>query len=144
MYWSRSLEELHPRVAKKARQLIEKCAADDIELVVVCTYRDEECERVVYAQGRELAGRVLSHQYPTRSFCQHRMAFKVLPVVNGVPIHQCLYASEQRVWARVAEHGKSLGLEWGGDWPRMRQDRTHFQLTEGLTIDHVRAGRTLK
>lgn len=145
MYWSRSLEELHPRVAKKARQLIEACAAEDIELVVVCTYRDLEAERELHAKGRKKPGRKLTEGWPTKSLHPYRIAFDVVPVVNGMIVPHGPYRDEERVWNRLGALGKALGLEWGGDFPlRQYKEFGHFQLTEGLTLQQLREGKTLR
>lgn len=144
MYWSRSLEELHPRVAKKARMLVERCDAElDVTLVVICTYRDEEAERRLHEQGRAYPGRVLTYRWPTTSYHPWRMAFDVLPLWNGVPILQAQYPNERRMWKDIGRIGKELGLEWDGDSDRRRRELGHFQLTEGLTIDQLKAGKTL-
>jgi peptidoglycan L-alanyl-D-glutamate endopeptidase CwlK len=36
-------------------------------------------------------------------------------------------------WAKAAELGKSVGLEWGGDWKGFK-DMPHFQYTGGLSL----------
>jgi peptidoglycan L-alanyl-D-glutamate endopeptidase CwlK len=40
-------------------------------------------------------------------------------------------------WRKAAELGKSVGLEWGGDWKGFK-DRPHFQYTGGLTLAQCR------
>ncbi|MED5043304.1 LysM peptidoglycan-binding domain-containing protein, partial [Geobacillus stearothermophilus] len=43
-------------------------------------------------------------------------------------------------WKRVAQIGKSLGLEWGGDWKSF-PDYPHFQYTFGLSLADLRTGK---
>ena len=38
----RSLEVLHPTVKRMAQDFLQRCAADDIDLLVTCTFRDGE------------------------------------------------------------------------------------------------------
>jgi peptidoglycan L-alanyl-D-glutamate endopeptidase CwlK len=40
-------------------------------------------------------------------------------------------------WSMAAELGKSVGLEWGGDWKGFK-DMPHFQYTGGLTLAECR------
>lgn len=40
-------------------------------------------------------------------------------------------------WRRAGEVGKSVGLEWGGDWKGFK-DPLHFQCTGGLTLAECR------
>ena len=40
-------------------------------------------------------------------------------------------------WKAVAALGKSVGLEWGGDWVSFK-DYPHFQYTAGLTLVQAR------
>ena len=41
-------------------------------------------------------------------------------------------------WRRAAEAGRSVGLEWGGDWKGFK-DIPHFQYTGGLSLAECRA-----
>jgi peptidoglycan L-alanyl-D-glutamate endopeptidase CwlK len=40
-------------------------------------------------------------------------------------------------WRQAADVGKALGLEWGGDWKKIK-DQPHFQYTSGITLDRCR------
>ena len=143
MYFSRSLDELHPRVAKKARALIEQASESDIELVVVCTYRDLESEVALHDSGRGKNGKKMIYYWPKTSYHPWRMAFDVMPLLQGIPVTQAKYPNEKRIWEKLGEIGEALGLEWGGRWPVPRTERGHFQLTEGLTIAQLQGGKTL-
>ncbi len=39
---------------------------------------------------------------------------------------------------RLGEIGKSVGLEWGGDWKGAKRDVPHFQLTGGVFLARAR------
>lgn len=41
-------------------------------------------------------------------------------------------------WLVIASVFKSLGFEWGGDWPKPKTDKPHFQMTFGLTLKEAR------
>ncbi|TLY41369.1 MAG: M15 family metallopeptidase [Nitrospirae bacterium] len=40
-------------------------------------------------------------------------------------------------WKKAGDLGKSVGLEWGGDWKSFK-DLPHFQYTGGLTLEECR------
>ena len=40
-------------------------------------------------------------------------------------------------WKRVGGLGKSVGLEWGGEWKQLK-DLPHFQYTGGLSLSTCR------
>jgi peptidoglycan L-alanyl-D-glutamate endopeptidase CwlK len=40
-------------------------------------------------------------------------------------------------WRHAADVGKSVGLEWGGDWQAIK-DQPHFQYTGGLALERCR------
>jgi hypothetical protein len=63
------------------------------------------------------------------------LAFDVVPLVNGKAIWD-----NNGLWVKIGAIGKSLGLEWGGDWKTII-DKPHFQYTQGLTSEELRAGK---
>lgn len=143
MYFSRSLDELHPRAAKKARQLIELCAAEDIELVVLCTYRDEEAQKALFAFGRTKPGKVVTVRNAGKSMHQFRLAFDVVPMRYGKALWSIgSDTSIKRIYYRMGELGRSVGLEWGGDaLHRSMREFGHFQFLDGLTRQDVLDGK---
>jgi peptidoglycan L-alanyl-D-glutamate endopeptidase CwlK len=48
------------------------------------------------------------------------------------------YLEESPLYRECGEIGKSLGLEWGGDWKSI-QDEPHFEVRTGLTMAEKRA-----
>lgn len=144
MFVSRSLEELQPRVNKKARQLLELCHESDIDLMVVCTYRDNEMQQWMYESGRERTGPILTYTRPGWSYHNWRMAFDVCPLLGGRPIWHAKGRVQARLWKLIIELGKSVGLESGSDFRAYKREYGHFQLTEGLSIHDLMDGKRLK
>lgn len=138
---SRKLEDLHPLVQAKARLMIERCRQAGIDLLVTSTYRDFESQDALYAQGRTVPGQKVTNARAGQSFHNYRVAFDVVPVVNGKPVWSTSGASGQ-LWQQVGAIGKSCGLEWAGDWKTFRE-YPHFQYTGGLKLADLQAGRTL-
>lgn len=132
MIASRSLDELLPPVAERARKLIELCKAEGIELLVTSTYRDLESQDNLYGQGRYKPGQIVTWAKPGDSWHNWRRAFDVVPLRNGKPVWS-IRGHDKDLWMRVGELGVSVGLEWGGNWDR-HPDYPHFQDKMGRTL----------
>lgn len=138
---SRKLEDLHPLVQAKARLMIEKCRQAGIDLLITSTYRDLASQDALYAQGRTVPGNRVTNARAGQSFHNYRVAFDVVPVINGKPCWDTSGSSGQ-VWQQVGAIGKSCGQQWAGDWKTF-PEFPHFQYTAGLTLKDFQAGRTL-
>lgn len=133
---SRKLEDLNPYVAKLAKQFIAAAKKEGIDVLVTSTYRDGESQNAIYAQGRTKPGRIVTNARAGQSWHNYRLAFDVVPIVNGKAMWNDL-----RTFKRLGELGKSVGLEWAGDWKSFKE-LAHFQWTGGLTLAQLRAGKT--
>lgn len=129
---SRSLDDLLPPVAERARQLIQLCNDFSIELLVTCTYRDFEAQDRLFAQGRELPGQIVTWARGGDSWHNWRRAFDVVPMRAGKPVWSTR-GHDGELWRLVGEFGQQVGLEWGGSWPR-HPDMPHFQDRTGKTL----------
>ena len=118
---SRDLKDLDPYVAGLAKQFIAACKKQGIDLLVTSTYRDNESQNALYAQGRTKAGRIVTNAKAGQSFHNYRLAFDVVPIVNGKP-----QWNDFRTFQKIGAIGKSIGLDWAGDW-RTFKDLAHFQ-----------------
>lgn len=134
---SRNIDDLHPTVAAMCREMIRLCEEAGIDIIVTSTYRDYEAQAELFAQGRTKPGRRVTNARPGQSFHNHRVAFDVVPVVNGKAIWD-----DHRLWMRIGEIGESVGLEWAWRW-RTFKEMPHFQYTGGLTLAQLAAGQTL-
>lgn len=131
---SRNLDELTPETRDKAKALLAWCLLEGIDLLVTSTYRDDESQAALYAQGRTSIGHVVTNAKPGHSYHNWRVALDVVPVVAGKAIW-----NDNRLWARIGKIGVQVGLEWGGNWKF--QDKPHFQNTGGVTIAQLLANR---
>lgn len=129
---SRKLSDLAPDVRILAEKFLDACAAEGIDVLVTCTYRSGIEQAELYAQGRTSKGKIVTNAKPGESL--HNMllnglpgarALDVVPMVNGKP----MWDAENPLWQKLGEIGKSVGLEWAGDWPRFKEF-PHFQLKE--------------
>ena len=138
---SRSLDDLNPLVAAKARDLVARCQAEGIDLLVTSTYRDQESQAKLYAQGRTAPGRIVTNAKPGQSFHNWRVAFDVVPLRHGKPIWDTS-GTNRLLWQQIGALGESVGLEWAGRWPKFRE-LAHFQFTGGLTLADFQAWKLL-
>lgn len=132
---SRSIDALHPKVADLCRLLIAKCDAAGIDIIITSTYRDNESQNALYAQGRTKPGKVVTNAKAGQSYHNYRVAFDVVPVVAGKPSW-----NDAGVWQKIGAIGESIGLEWAGHWKTFKEF-PHFQFTGGLRLADFQAGK---
>ena len=132
---SRSLDDLVPPAKQRAQAFVEAAKAKGIDLLVTSTYRDNESQAALYAQGRTTPGDVVTNARPGQSWHNYRCALDVVALVNGKPI----WNKKDPIWQKIGEIGKSCGLEWAGDWKDFKEF-PHFQYTGGMTLAQLQAG----
>lgn len=127
------LSGMYPALAVRARSMVELCAHGGIAILITQGLRTWEEQDALYAKGRTLAP--LGKQYIVtkakggQSFHNFGLAFDIV-VLDSVGKADWDVAHPS--WKRSAEIGKSLGLEWGGDWKSFK-DLPHFQYIGDLT-----------
>ena len=131
---SRNIDDLDHRVAAKCRALIAACQDAGIDIIVTSTYRDNESQDALYAQGRTKPGAKVTNARAGQSWHNYRLAFDVVPVVGGKAVW-----NDKAAWETIGRLGEAVGLEWAGRWTRFREF-PHFQWTGGLTLKQLQAG----
>jgi peptidoglycan L-alanyl-D-glutamate endopeptidase CwlK len=134
---SRSLDDLAPPAKQRAEAFIAAAKVKGIDLLVTSTYRDNDSQNALYAQGRTTPGKIVTRAKAGQSWHNWRCALDVVPLVNGKAIWD-----DQAVWKQIGEIGKSCGLEWAGDWKTFKE-YPHFQYTGGLTLAQLNQGATI-
>lgn len=137
---SRKVDDLLLPAKKRALDLIHEVKWQlSVDLLVTNTYRDDESQAALYAQGRTTAGFIVTNARPGDSLHQYRIAFDVVPLRNGKPVWGTAGADGE-LWQKIGAIGESLGLEWAGRWKRFKE-YPHFQFTGGLTLADFKAGK---
>ncbi len=136
---SRKIEDLHPHVAAKCRELLERCTDAGIDVLITSTYRDSDSQAALFAQGRTKPGPRVTNARPGHSYHNWRVAFDVVPMRNGKPVWGTS-GEDGKLWEAVGQIGESIGLEWAGRWATFREF-PHFQFTGGLTLADFQAGK---
>lgn len=130
---SRNIDDLNPYVAKLARKFVALCKKENIDILITSTYRDNESQNAIYAQGRTKPGRIVTNARGGQSFHNYRLAFDFVPIVNGKA-----QWNDARSFKRARQIGESLGLEG------LSFEMAHLQATGGLSLAQLRAGKEPK
>jgi peptidoglycan L-alanyl-D-glutamate endopeptidase CwlK len=112
------------------RLLALEALARDNGMTLVVTSARRSCaeQNAIYAEGRTKPGPVRTNARGCSSWHVVGRAFDV-EIVQG-----------EKNWPLLGGLGKSLGLEWGGDWTGSSgalQDYGHFQYRPGLALSDV-------
>ena len=113
---SRKIQDLNPQVQEMCLEFIERCKAKGIDVIITSTYRDNEAQAALYAQGRTTPGRRVTNAKPGQSMHNHRIAFDFVPVVHGKAMWNDL-----ETFAKCGIIAESVGLEWAGRWKRFKE-----------------------
>lgn len=134
----KKLAGVEPSIAEKARQLVKKAHQENIFIIITQGVRTIKEQNDLYAQGRTKLGKVVTNARGGYSYHNFALAFDfcVCDVVGGKLVPN--WTVDIR-WKRVGAIGKTLGLEWGGDWTSFK-DYPHFQNTFGLSLSQLRNG----
>ena len=132
---SRKIEDLHPYVAKLCRAFVAACKKDGIDILITSTWRDNESQNALFAQGRTKPGKIVTNARGGSSFHNYKLAFDFVPIVNGKA-----QWNDLATFKRAGAIGKRLGLDWAGDWKTFKE-LAHLQWTGGLSLAQLRAGK---
>lgn len=115
----RDLAELLPAAQTACRLLFQQCYKAGIKNIFITeTYRSQERQNYLYAQGRTRPGQIVT--WTLNSNHKSRLAWDI---AVGPP--QSLY--DVTTLNRVGAIARKLGITWGGDWIGSI-DRPHFEV----------------
>lgn len=128
------LARVHPRLAQLGLRMIDLCAQAGVAVLITQGLRTVQEQDDLYAQGRSKPGKIVTHAKGGQSWHNFGLAFDIV-VLDAVG--KAEWDTAHPGWKEAAKIGKSLGLEWGGDWKGFK-DLPHFQLVNGLTLAKCR------
>lgn len=134
---SRDIADLHPIVKALAEKFISECKKQGIDVLITSTYRDNESQNALYAQGRTTSGAKVTNAKGGQSWHNWRCAFDFVPLVNGKA-----QWNDLELFNKCGVIAEQCGLEWAGRWKSFKE-LAHCQYTNGLSIADFQAGRTL-
>lgn len=114
------IQKLHPAIRKMTQDFLDKAKSEGIDLRLTFGIRTFEEQQALYDQGRSKPGKIVTKAKPGQSFHNYGLAIDVCPFENG----KLNWDSKQ--WSKIAEIGKSIGFQWGGDWQNFK-DIPHFE-----------------
>lgn len=139
---SRRLEDLVPELAEKAKQFRDLASKEGINIIFTCTYRSDEEQAALYAQGRksvqevnelrkkvnlppitEKENVIVTYAKEGQSKHNVRQAFDVAIVEAG----KLIWDTKHPYWQKLGKIGKNLGLNWAGDWKKFKE-YPHFEI----------------
>ena len=135
---SRDLNDLLPSVKVKCERFIEVCKEYNIDVLITSTYRDNESQNALYAQGRTAAGNKVTNAKAGQSFHNYKCAFDFVPIVNGKA-----QWNDIATFTKCGELAESVGLEWAGRWKTFKE-LAHCQDAQGYTLAQLQSGAILK
>lgn len=143
---SREIRHLSPTMQVLYNKFNDRCRRDvellkmGVSVLLICTYRDNDEQAKLYAQGRTTPGRIVTNAKPGKSW--HNAvdqtgqpaaeAFDIVPLMHGKPVwadkdDPNTPEDEAWIWERVGEHGVAVGLKWYGSPGAPFPEKPHFQ-----------------
>lgn len=128
----KNIATLLPDAQVQARDFLKQVRAAKINAKIIGGTRTLAEQDALYAQGRTKPGKIVTKA--KGGFSNHNFGIAWdIGIFKGVSF---LDASPQ--YDEAGQIGKSLGLEWGGDFASII-DKPHFQCRTGKTLAELRA-----
>lgn len=121
----RDITALHPDLQEKIAELKEQCRLAGLIIGISECLRTREEQDALYAKGRMAPGNIVTNARGDTFSSMHQWGIAFDFYRND---GSGAYNDSDGFFAKVGEIGKSLGLEWGGDWKT--PDKPHFQLPD--------------
>jgi len=115
---SRKVEDLVPELQKLYNKFHSAMVRAGLDFIVTCTYRSQEEQNILYAQGRTTKGPKVT--WTLQSKHTDRKAFDIAILLMGKITWSLEY------YDQAGSIGESVGLKWGGSFTN--KDRSHFEL----------------
>jgi peptidoglycan L-alanyl-D-glutamate endopeptidase CwlK len=132
-----SIQSLQPRAQEKARaflkQVNDNLGDGSVVFKIISGTRTYAEQNALFAQGRTtFPGPIVTRARGGQSNHNFGVAWDVGVFKAGQ------YIPESELYKKAGDIGKSLGLEWGGDWKNI-QDEPHFQAIKESELASTRA-----
>jgi peptidoglycan L-alanyl-D-glutamate endopeptidase CwlK len=115
----RDIDELLPMAQKACRLFLAECEKQGLPVLITETYRTQERQDELYAQGRTKPGQIVTWTKNSRH--TSRLAWDICKNVKGQEY------SDLDFFEKCGEIANRLDIIWGGDWID-RPDRPHFEI----------------
>ena len=121
----RDINELLPVAQKACRLFLAECEKEGLDVLITETYRSQQRQDELYAQGRSKPGKKVTWTKNSRH--TSRLAWDICKNKKGEEY------SDSAFFASCGAIAKRLGITWGGDWKT--PDRPHFEVTKNWSYE---------
>lgn len=139
----RDIKALHPRLQVLIEELKEKCSAQGITIGISECLRTVAEQDALYAQGRTIAGSIVTNAKGSTYSSQHQWGIAVdfyldMDVDGDGQKADDAFNNATGLFERVGAIAVSIGLGWGGTWKSIK-DRPHLYLPDwGSTTSELK------
>jgi peptidoglycan L-alanyl-D-glutamate endopeptidase CwlK len=128
------LEKVHPALSARVCAMMERLAQSKVSILITQGLRTWEEQDALFAKGRTTPPigheHIVTNAKGGQSYHNFGLAVDIVLLdALGKPN----WDTEHAGWREAARVGKSLGLEWGGDWSAF-PDIPHYQYTNHLPL----------
>lgn len=119
----KDISALTPTAQKACLAFMDECGRCGLPVRITETYRSQERQNELYAQGRTKSGQIVT--WTKKSRHTSRRAWDIVKVKSNGNIDY----SDTGFFKKCGEVAASLGITWGGKWKT--PDMPHFEIDEG-------------
>lgn len=131
----RDVSQLHPKLRDKLETLKTECKKQGLKIGIGDCLRTTAEQDARYAKGRTEPGKVVTNAKGNSYSSMHQWGVAFDFFRND---GKRAYENSDSFFNKVGKIGKSIGLEWGGDWTSFI-DLPHFQLPDwGSTASELK------
>lgn len=114
----RDISALLPAAQAACRAFLRECEREGLAVLITETYRTQERQDYLYAQGRTRAGTIVT--WTRKSRHTGRLAWDICKNIKGQEYADAAF------FDRCGRIAAQLGITWGGRWDT--PDRSHFEV----------------
>lgn len=122
----RNINKCHPRLIDLSKKLVSACRGQGLIIGIGESFRTKEEQDALYAKGRTTPGNIVTNAKGS-SYSSHHQWGTAFDIYRNDG--KGVYTDGDGFFEKVGKIGKSIGLEWGGDW-KSPVDKPHFQLPD--------------
>jgi peptidoglycan L-alanyl-D-glutamate endopeptidase CwlK len=127
-----NIQMLLPSAQRKAREFMKAVTDAGIIVKIISATRTFAEQDELFSRGRTKPGPKVTNARSGQSNHNFGVAWDIGVFKNGA------YQPESPLYKKVGAIGKSLGLEWGGDWKSF-PDEPHFQVVPEKDLKKIAA-----
>lgn len=134
----RKLAGVHPELRLRVWRIVMAMAVLGYRMMVTDGARTDLEQQKLYAQGRTLSGKIVTHCDGVKRRSNHQERLPPSTYAGYASAVDMTFVgpdlkptwSDDWPWELYGRMAKGQALVWGGDWPTQRRDRPHVELFE--------------